>query len=536
MITSATKRYMLPFSLKTGRASEAEEAAIFSLAEMQRKKGGGLLARQQQEKLVFIAKFCYPLWLFPKNNRALMFDGLNCSTHSIAYLESPSASVFFESLKANQRTRENYLAFLIEHNNYFHQPPEEKRFTFQGLIADPLFQKEFSIYRKEAVELTIPTALLLPLLDESTISTTLIALDKLQVYLKDDAEKLLECLRFLTKTTSQYITEIQYEAAAAKEEADAKIKAQEEFINPQIAKLTKMHQHKIKCANDGFDKELKMLENLKFKTQRFIENGEAKVRRCELEAKAQGKKGHKNFERRWKEKVRLKEKELSGLRKELKNIENNAKNLSKQKKYDISKLTFALDCEIKLARQPLLELEEAREVNMITFKQETDRLFTKEKAIVDGLKKSLRLRETINSGFEALGFIEYQLKNPTLFYVPFYTVCYETGLARRILCVSPSTVNATDFLAKLKGMLGLSKGKNLLRPRFLKINSLIENVEVLTRQNSFFENQILSLGDRNNLLNNSDFCVGVESGLVYLQHQGWLSEREIDDLSRRIVV
>ncbi len=505
MITSATKRYLLPFSPKNGRASEAEEAAIFVMAEMQRKKGGGLLARQQQEKLAFIAKFCYPLWLFPKNNDALIFDGLNCSNHSITYLEPPSASVFFENLQANQRTRENYLAFLIEHNNYFHQPPEEKRFTFQGLIANPLFQKEFSIYRKEAVELTAPTAMLLPLLEESAISTTLNALDKLQIYLKDDAEKLQECLRFLTKTTSQYITEIQYEAAAAKEEADAKIKAQEEFSNPQIAKLNKAYQHKIKCVSDGFDKELKMLEKMKLKTKKLMDSGEAKVRQCKQEAKAQGKQGHKNYERRWKEKVKLTEKELSGLRKELKNIENNEKNLSKQKKHDISKLTFELDCEIKLARQPLLELEEAREVNMITFKQETNRLFTKEKPIVDGINKSVRLRETINAGFKGLGIPDFQLKNPTLFYVPFYTVCYETGLARRYLCVSPSTVNSIDFLAKLKGMLGMSKGKNLLTPRFLKVNSLIETVEELARQNSVFESQLLSLGDRNNLLKNSDF-------------------------------
>ena len=74
----------------------------------------------------------------------------------------------------------------------------------------------------------------------------------------------------MKKTTSQYVTEIDYEAVAAKEEADAKIKAQQEFINPQIAKLNKEYSRKIKDLTESFDKELESLQKLKAKTEKFI--------------------------------------------------------------------------------------------------------------------------------------------------------------------------------------------------------------------------------------------------------------------------
>jgi hypothetical protein len=73
---------------------------------------------------------------------------------------------------------------------------------------------------------------------------SLTELDKLQLELKVEQDNLSDCLHLLEKTTSQYITEIEYETTAATEEANAKIKAQAEFINPLIAELKKTYSKK----------------------------------------------------------------------------------------------------------------------------------------------------------------------------------------------------------------------------------------------------------------------------------------------------
>jgi hypothetical protein len=534
MLTTAIKRFILPFSNQKSREPEVEAAAVYAFADLYRSRGGGLLNKQPQETIAFIAKVGYPFWLFPKNNSVLIFDGLNDAAYNVPYGESPSAATLMENLQTNQRPLENYLAFLSDHRSYFLQPPKERQFTFRGLIADSTFKGEFGVYRKEASEITAAQPLLSPILEESTISSELNEMDKLQVYFREDQAKLAEILRLINRVTSQYVSELNYEAEAAKEEADAKIKAQQEFISPQIAKLNKEYRAKIKELADGFDKELESLQKLKSKTEKFISKAQADIRQYEGEAKKQGKKGHEIYERRWKEKIKLTQKELSGLKKELNNIEDNIKRLSKQKGHDISQLNFELDSEIKLARQPIVELENARDAKMFAFKQESNRLLSMEKPVVDGINISLSQRETFAAQFDGLGISDAQFRSASLVYVSVYVICYKADLSRRYLCISPSTVSDIDFSARFKGALGRSKIRDLFTPRFKTIAAIIGRVEVLARQNSLFESQLWSLGDKNNLLKNSAFKTNISSGLSFLKVEGWLSEREAAELSGKL--
>jgi hypothetical protein len=536
MLTSLAKRFILPYSTQKGSASEVEAAAVFAVAEQERNKGGGLIGRQPEEKLVFLSKIGYPIWVFPKNNSLFIFDALGDHSYDVSYADLPSAKAFMESLEANLKHRENYTAFLLDNGNYFQQAPKEKQFVFRGLISDLDFKNEFNVYRKEATEIAAQTniGLLLPTLEENTVLSMLTEFDKLQSFMREEAERLPECIRLINKTTSQYITEIDYETAAVKEETEAKIRAQEELVKPEISKLNKEYRDKIKDLTGSFNKELESLKKLKMKTQKYIEDGEEKIRLYKREAKTRSLKKHAIYEKRWKEKSKQTQIELNGLKKELKNIEGNFKKLNKQKGQEISKLNFELNAEIKLARQPLVELQAARDAKMLVFKQETEKLLNQEKPVIEGLDKSIKLREAIKANFELLGISDQGLKSPALFYAAFFTACYEIGLSRRYLIIPPSTITNFDFSAKLKGVLGMSKIKDMLAPRFKAIASLIGGVQVLAKQNTVFEDQLYVLSKRNNLLTNSLFLENVKRGLVNLTHEGWLSEREYQVLSNRL--
>jgi hypothetical protein len=100
------------------------------------------------------------------------------------------------------------------------------------------------------------------------------------------------------------------------------------------------------------------------------------------------------------------------------------------------------------------------------------------------------------------------------------------GLNRRYSVLPPSTFGAVDFSAKLKGALGMSKTKNLLVPRFKAISNLAEKVKAFATQNSVFERQLWELGEKNNLLKSPSFRDNVSKGLGYLEHEGWLSDKE----------
>ena len=537
MLNSAAKRFILPFSPGKSRevfSFDVEAAAVYALAELERAKGGGLIVKQAEEKLLFITKIGYPLWLFPSNETAYIFDGLNDSNLSVHYFEVPLAKPFMESFEKNSKTHEDYMAFLSDHNNYFQQPKKEKEFLLRGLIASLDFKKEFGIYRKEAIEVMGQPAKLAPLaptLEEATISSMLTEMSKLQSFLREDAQRLSECLRLINKTTSQYITELDYAAEAVKDEANAKIKAQEELVNPQVTKLNSEYKRQITDLTKSFDDELESLEKLKSKTEKFIENNEEKIKLYDREAKTQAQKKHLIYEKSWKEKSRQTKKELTGLKKELKHTEKNIKNLNKQKNGETSKLQSELEAKIKLARQPLLDLEAARDAKVLGFRQETEKLIKQEKPVIEGLNGAIKLAEAVNGRFEMLGIREEQLKSTALFYVPFYVACYQAGLTERYIFLPPSMTSAIGFAAKLKGAFGRSKIKELFIPRFKEITALIGKVQVLAKQDSLLDNEIRDLGEKNNLLNTDLVRDNIVKGLVYLKHEGWLSDREYQVLS-----
>lgn len=535
MLNSETKCYMLPFYEKTGNASELEAAAVFATAEGGRSKGGGLIGRQPQERMEYLAKIGYPLWVYLRNNQVYFVDGFGKPKATASYMEMPTAKAFIEALEAISRQRENYEVFLADHANYFQQDVKEKKVTFEGLITDQEFMREFGVYRKDATEVSSKNwGLLVPSLDEASISAELLELDKLKTAIRENAQRLPECLRILSKTTRQYITEIDYESAASTEEANAKIKAQEQIVNPQIALLNKDYTRKKKIVEEGFDGELESLRKLKNKTMQFIRRNQVETKEYIGEAKVHATKGHKVYEKRWKEKIRKAQKELDGLKKEIKNIEKKSKKLTSQKKMAISNLVLELDREVKLARQPILELEAGREGRIQYFKRETQKLILQEKPVVENIKKAISLLDEAAINLEALSVRETVLKDSALFYVPFYVASYQGGSARRYRIFPPSKISSVDFSAKLRGALGISKAKDLLVPRFKAISALIDQVEVYVNGNPVFERQLLELGQRFDLLRNSEFQEKARHGFGYLVESGWLSEREKQELSSRL--
>ena len=120
-VTALSFNQTLHFALFTRQKrppdAEVEAAAVYAIAELERSRGGGLIVQQPEENLLFIAKMGYPLWLYPKNDVAYIFDGLNPADFSVKYLEMPSATAFKDSLeissKNHEKTTLSYLTIII---------------------------------------------------------------------------------------------------------------------------------------------------------------------------------------------------------------------------------------------------------------------------------------------------------------------------------------------------------------------------------------------------------------------------------------
>jgi len=94
MLTNADeepkREFIIPFTTPTAKrlkdfTKNMEMAAILYLAESQRKKGESRVLGKTDEKLVFVAKACYPIWLIPYRGANLIFDGLGLASHTLFY-------------------------------------------------------------------------------------------------------------------------------------------------------------------------------------------------------------------------------------------------------------------------------------------------------------------------------------------------------------------------------------------------------------------------------------------------------------------
>ena len=540
-LTQPVKTFILPFSVlsedrKEPFTPEVEAAAAYVLAELER-KGGGLLIKQPEEKLVSITRVGYPLWVVPKGETTFVFDGLNRSTYTLPYLEMPQVNVLMDDFERNSKTRETYRVFLSNHVNYFQQPTK-KELTVNGLIANKDFLSEIDFYRKEASEATGPlpnSALLSPAIEESAITSKINELTSFYAFFKEETEKLQHLIRSVNKAASHYITELQYAAEAVREEADAKIRAQEELINPKVTSLNHEYNNKITNLTKSFEKEHLPLKKQKAKLQKEIETAKARIERYNKEVKDQAQKHHSYSERKWKEKQKQTKKELSTLEKDLKRTEKTLKALEDRQSLETFKLKSELDAKIKQERQPILDIEAFRDAKIHLYRHETEELKKQAQPVVEALTRIAKLREGFMANFEPLGVrADPKLKGAALFYVPFYLACYRAALAKRYFIVSPSTAGKLGFSAKLKGALGRSKIKDLLVPRFKAISALTENVLVLAQQDDRFEAQIEELAEKNNVLSNNLAQGNLKKGLACLKSEGWISEKEYQVFNEKI--
>jgi hypothetical protein len=542
-IGSAFTQFLLPFSAlsenrKDPFPAKAETATVFTLAELERAKGGGIISRRPEEKIVFIAKIGYPLWLFPWSETILIFDGLNRANYTLRYAVTPDVNPFMENLKRSSKMRETHLAFLSDHLNYFQAPVTEKAVLVNGLISDPEFLGEFDVYRREAAATEDEPAnvgLLSPLIGESTIATILRELENLHSSFKKDVDGLYRCMKFVNKATNHYTQVLHNKAQVVKEEFAVKINAQEELVAPKVNHLKEAYDQQIIDSTKTFDKQRLPVQKRKIKLEKSREQALAKIENYKLEAKTCAEKDDSVGEQKWKERSNDMKKELSDIEDQLKETEKALKDLEERKSLEIFNLRSELEAKSKEASQPLLDLESSRDAQVLLYNQEIDKLEQQTKMILEQLGRTVKLREASIENFAKLGVKkESELRDVVLFYVPFYVICYQVESKKRYLILPPSEANSIGLSTKLRSALGRAKIKQLLVPRFEVITSLMDTILVLAQQNAVFETEMKEEGQRTNILNKNSMRENIREGLEYIRNEGWISEKEHQSLNTLI--
>lgn len=537
----SVKQFTLPFLVKSDDQAvldaDSEAAALYVFSELDR-KSGGLISKQSEEKIAFMVKAGYPLWLVPRGEITFVFDGLGRSRYNWVFCESVNTSFVLENLEASSKLKETYLGFLRDAPRSLEQTFVRKEHGCDSLIVSQDFFEELSVYRKEATEIfnqTSDVELLSSCFNENKINLVISEIEGLQNIFIERTETLKRVMQLIEKTTSQYVVDLQFKAEALKDEAGAKIRAQEEIINPKIAAFTKEYQSRIKRLEKNILIEQSPLEKQKAKIERTIKSLSAKIEQYIKNAKVQAKKKNAYSEKNWGKKAKWSKKEISELQKQHEKISKQLKSLSEYRVNEVKRLNFDLQEIINHERQPIVDIEVSRDADLVVFKHEILDLEKATKPVLESLDSSIKQRESLLSKIEPLGFrTDPKIKKTCLLYVPFFVTCYCSGLSRRYLIVSPSILGKIGFSAKIKGAFGKTKFRDFFNCRFKSFGGLVEKLRLNVSANYAFEMELERFAEKNNLLNSNISRVNVKKGLFSLREAGWLSEAEYQGFLKSI--
>jgi hypothetical protein len=534
-VDSEIGRFALPFTVLSERRNKSftpdmEIAAVFSIAELNRKKPRRIMLRRTKEEIVFISKIGYPLWTFPFSKNTLIFDGLNFSKYSMPYTQLPNAKTLLDSLRTSSKTNETYIAFLAEHADYFDKGIKEKSLPLKNLISDIEFLNEIGTYRQESTRIGKQPenlALLSHQIDESRLNHITHEMAILRSSFEKDLKILSTTAQLLAKTTQNFLREQHDQVKAVKEEFSQKIEEEEAIVAPKVNALRGQYDKEIMGLAKNIENQQLPLHKEKLKLEKHRGETNEKIAQYSAEAQAVAQSDDVVDRQKWKQEIRETKAELSTINDQIKEKEKAIENLEKKRLSESLRLKSKLETGIREARKNIVELEASRDAKILIIRQEIEKLEKYSKQVSDKIGVTIKQRENEMAQFERL-----QIKpaseelSKALIYIPFYIVGYNSGTDKRYYVIPPSIVSNIGISTKLKGALGRARIKSFLTPRFKRITQLADLIHEQCRTNNTFEMEIKELGTKNNHLSTNAAREEIEKGLLNLKSQGWLSDKD----------
>lgn len=538
-IEEPKKGFILPFTTTNAKklkefTKNMEMAAILYLAEAERKKGESRVLRKTDEKLVFVAKAFYPIWLVPYRGANLIFDGLGSSSHTLSYDALPDISAFNKNLRKNRKTIESYTATLIRNKDYFKNFNAKDETKIEGLVTNSDLLEDLKTYLHKigkAKKRLKKKIVLTSTIEDAEIREGIRKLSNLRKRTAKDIRSVEDSMKLLNMITARKIKRIRIEIKKTQNEHHKQM----EKIKPKIKKKTLQIQSKynqiISRKSKKFKKELQRLSENQIELQKTLRYLKAEARRCK--AKMRSKKRDKNTQ--WALKLKRIEKKLPILTKKIGAIHKKGRKAETALRIEIAQQKEMCDEQIEAANKIFLDLQASRDAEIIMKRREITTLETLTRDITNSMRELVQLRRIFLKEFETIA-MRRQKRTCGLVHLPFYIARYEKGDNKRYVVYPPTLVVDMGILARMKGALGAAKLKALLQSRSKAITIFLDQLIALIEKNPMLEKEITEAGIQASILLKKRRRLCIKKGLIELEKQNWVSKKEIQTFSKILYV
>ena len=537
-LAKSSRKLFLPFAVAAKDrhvpfTKDMEIAAIFYIAERDRKKGEGRVLRKPEEKLVFIAQTCYPLWLIPWRRMTLIFDGLEFSNKSLFYNVIPDIKTFETDIQASLKSREAYVAALSQNASYFQKFSGKEEKTIEGLITNPEFTHDLLDYFQDGEDMgkvETTKAILSPMLEESEVLLSVDMLTETRAMVDGEIKSLGRTMKLLSKVSKIHVKALETEMKMSMKVFDSKIKKVKPKVMATIKKIQVKRDENVTRIAKNYTRKLRGLHQNRVRIERILERLSTTVDRCDLDIKSCRDRKDEAGEFQLCQKLDEIKKKIPVLNKEIKNIDIEIENVTGSKKIGVARARSKPDDRVEEAMMTLRDIEAAQEARNRLEQQELESLEEKTAVIINQISTMIKAKEAALNEIDSIGTKDIGKKN-TLAYLSFYFVCYETDTEKRYVVYPPSYVGSMGIKTKLKGVFGSGKMKCFLQSRSQVIEALLDRLVDLTQENPVFENEITQAEIKANILGTPELKERVKKGLTELRDDKWMSNSEYQYLS-----
>ena len=533
------KRLILPFAVAAkDRISpftkDMEMAAIYYLAERDRKKGEGRVLKKPEEKLAFIAETCYPLWLIPWRGSTLIFDGLEFTNKTLFYDVIPDIKAFEADIQASSKAYEAYVAALSQNVSYFQNFVGKEEKTIEGLITNSEFIQDLIVYLQDTEDMgkvETSKAILAPMLDESEVSASVNKLSEVSEMVEEEIKSLNRSMKLLSKTSREQVKVLQVEMKASMKNFDKKIKKVKPKVMAKIKKIQEKRDEEVTRISKKYSRKLGSLHQSRVRIERTLNRLSTDIERIEADIKGCRDNKDEAGEFQLTKKFDEIKKKLPVLNKELKDIDREIENVEDAKKIEVSRARTKPDDSIEDAMKSLHDIEAAKEARVRLEQQELAAHEDMTSSIIKQIDAMIKTKETALNEIDRMGAQEKRRKE-AIVYIPVYFVCYETEVSKRYVIYPPSTICSMCIKTKLKGVFGAGKMQSFLQSRSEIIAALLDRLVDLIQENPVFEKEITKAGLKANILRSTELRVAIKRGITELRDENWISENEYQNLNK----
>jgi hypothetical protein len=516
------KILVLPFIVKAHDSKEnvsypAELAGVACLTELQRQKTGFL--RDTAEKVSFLSKLYYPIWVAPFEDSCLIIDGLAYSSHNVAFKEPANTVFFVEDLKKNSAVPQEFMAALSKQTKNAEKIASTVNLSFKALIVGKELLKFFSEYLKSSAPFSGEKAVFMPSeIDESAAAAVHEAVVNWLRRIYANVKGLQYALGVLNEEVEFHERMALNEVELLKSKCEAEVAGLKLEVEKNIEKLKLNRDAAIANVSKDAEKKAAVLEK---KREKYLQ----KLQRLEQRKELARKKRSRTYM------LERYDREINGVKKEIRVISSMIEDVKGKRDKSAKKVEEEFRVAAALEEEKIKKLNSVYEAKIGEKKKHVANMTSATAGITKSFTSLMDEMKREASVFREQTAINWKLDDLTLICVPIYIAGYVKGSEERYRLFSPMTISEeVSVLQELRQRLTLSlepRLKLLIRPASSELHELLSSAVVKKMQSKeTFRQNTTSLCRANNLLKRDDFARTLNEGLAEAEQKRWITAEE----------